>query len=444
MQSIERLSPGTVMQQVDNAGKRCYKLLHVNIDEAKNLSEDIHDDHYLSAETISSPSDEFNKTAESVRTNADEHCPDSVDSGTVTDIVKSTTTVASLLYANPLAGGRKMYWKRKLSLAGMLTNDYMRTPLYNSFSPLMFSLWLAGLHYSRRVNSFGTFQKLPTISQVYCWTVTSAIWAVTLGALFSLRLVKRFGPSLLTNLSLFIWLLLCALNATNFLNASHSPKSKRKFFLGFSQLSGGHLMCPVRMNRMIFIGTVISWFLVAFNVSLLGFLTFNTPFLDSLFEPLLTFHPAAHLVSKGVFMILAFYLSCAWVFPSTLELSMSFLIYSEFKLFRKSFSAKISDDGVYAGSLEVDRRRFLEMVNIVTAADRCLSLHHGAAFSCNIVNFCLILYCMAYYPSLMQITTAVTAFAFWLQACILDIAVVCISGILVNSSVSIGLTDAGV
>lgn len=316
-------------------------------------------------------------------------------------------------------------------------NDYTQTPLYNSFAPLMVSLRILGLHYCRQTDSFGRFKNTPSISQAYSWTVTSMIWLMTLRSLYSMRLVSGVGLSLLSNLLIFVWLLLCAVNATNFLVASHLPK-KREFFDGFSKLKSGAFMCPIRMKKLIAIGTAVSWMMLVFNVGALIYLTFHTPILDILStDPIPAENTTACQIAKYVFMVVSVYLTAAWVFPSALELSLSVLIYSEFTLFRKSLASKMADDGEYKGSLEADRRRFLEMVNIVQAADSALTLHHGAAFVCNIVNVCLILYCMIHYPSINKDPTAFLAFGFWLGGGLLDITVVCLSGILVNSSVSL-------
>jgi hypothetical protein len=328
----------------------------------------------------------------------------------------------------------------KLLMRCKNANDYMLTPLYYSFSSLMLSLILVGLHYSRRVGSGGNMMALPTWSQVYCWSVASLLWLSTLLSFSSLRIIKGISNSVFFNiLSVSFWLLLSALNATNFLRASHSPKSKRKFFLGFALLSGGHFTCPLKMKRVISISTMISWMLIIFNCIMFGFLTFRTPVLDKMVDALPALpalHGATRLIIKCLIMIVAFFMSCAWIFPSTLELAMSLLIYSEFKLFRKSFSAQISDSGVYKGVLEADRRRYLEMVNIVSAADRCLSLHHGATFCCGIITICLTLYSVCYYPVKMQLTTTVIALIFWMVASLLDIGIMCVSGILVHSAVS--------
>lgn len=77
------------------------------------------------------------------------------------------------------------------------------------------------------------------------------------------------------------------------------------------------------------------------------------------------------------------------------------------------------------------------MVRIVKAADQCLSLHHGATFGCGIAIICLLLYCLIYYPALSSIPSVAGAFAFWLVMAMFDMTTVCLSGILVNSAVSV-------
>ncbi len=80
----------------------------------------------------------------------------------------------------------------------------------------------------------------------------------------------------------------------------------------------------------------------------------------------------------------------------------------------------------------MERKRYVAMSRIVEAADRILALHHGACFSCDIANMCLLLYTIAYYND----ESPVAAFVIWFLLFFGDIAVTCACGILVNYGVS--------
>lgn len=88
--------------------------------------------------------------------------------------------------------------------------------------------------------------------------------------------------------------------------------------------------------------------------------------------------------------------------------------------------------GEFRGELEVERHRYVAMCRIVEAADKILAIHHGACFSCDIANMCLLLYTIAYYNT----QSPVAAFIIWFLLFLGDIAIMCSCGILVNYGVS--------
>lgn len=80
------------------------------------------------------------------------------------------------------------------------------------------------------------------------------------------------------------------------------------------------------------------------------------------------------------------------------------------------------------------------MTKIVTAADYTMSVHHGAAFGCDLGSICLLLYTLAYLPP--PTTTVAATYVFFMFASFLDMAAVCVVGILVNAAVS-NVTNEG-
>ena len=334
-----------------------------------------------------------------------------------------------------------LYYNLQQQIESKADTDYTKTLLYKAYRPLMFSLQLMGWHHHRRVlkdsdNNCG----MPTASQVYSWIVTIICWLLLARSAVVLRNVTEVGPIMLSSLSFLIWLLLCALNATAFLKASHQPENEHKFFRGFAKLNrfGGAFISPIKTRKYIIMGTILMWIIVLINFAIVSYLLFGTQLFDMQTSDLFTAADGLpFLVLKGVYCLCMFYLMTVWVFPSALQLSMSILIYKEFSLFRESFRSKMSKDKRYLGnSLELDRRRFMKMLRIVEAADGCLSLHQSATFLCNIGNICVLLYNILYYPSFAKDPIIASAFVFWIFFGVADICVVILSGVLVNSSVS--------
>ena len=334
-----------------------------------------------------------------------------------------------------------LYYNLQQQIESKADTDYTKNLLYKAYRPLMFSLQLMGWHHHRRVlKDSDSNCGMPTASQVYSWIVTIICWLLLARSAVVLRNVTEVGPIMLSSLSFLIWLLLCALNATAFLKASHQPENEHKFFRGFAKLNrfGGAFICPIKTRKYIIMGTILMWIIVLINFAIVSYLLFGTQLFDmQTSDPFTADDGLPFLVLKGVYCLCMFYLMTVWVFPSALQLSMSILIYKEFSLFRESFRSKMSKDKRYLGnSLELDRRRFMKMLRIVEAADGCLSLHQSATFLCNIGNICVLLYNILYYPSFAKDPIIASAFVFWIFFGVADICVVILSGVLVNSSVS--------
>ena len=319
--------------------------------------------------------------------------------------------------------------------------DYTQTPLYRAFSPLMISLKLLGMHHTRTKSDDGKLCAAPTISQVYSWFITIIAWAFTVRIAATLRLANGSGASLLMTLSMMTWSALCALNATCFLNASHNSENMKEYFLGFVKLKkyGGSFVCPIKTRKYVLIGSVTAWLVVFINITVLGYLINTTQMFDVLAsDPLQPTDTTKYPVLKIIYTLLNFFLIALWVFPSAMQLSACLIIYQELKHFCISFSSKITDDGEFTGqSLEPERKRFLQIVNIIESADNCLSLHQSSAFACNVINICLILYIIISYPAFISDPSAKGVAAFWLFYSVADISVIITSGVLINSEVSV-------
>jgi hypothetical protein len=253
-----------------------------------------------------------------------------------------------------------------------------------------------------------------------------------------MRYVSGLGPEMLSSIVTAVYFLLQAINATSFLKASHDTCGIRKFFRGFMKLDkyGGCYLCPIRTRKYIRFGTIFTWFLVIVDQVILGYVILATSFFD-LFtnDPFPPSEVTKVLIMKITFYVLIFWTVAEWMFPSPFQLSIAIIIYKEFGLFCKSLKQKTSKDGEFQGSLEQERRRYIQMVRIVEAADECLSIHQTASFVCNLANICFMVYIILYYTSFVALPVVMGGFIFWMVYCVADIAVVIISGVLINSAV---------
>ena len=318
-------------------------------------------------------------------------------------------------------------------------NDYCRTQIYKAFYPLMLSLKLVGLHYRRHNDKLKKGFSKPNVLQCYSWSLTMTSWIAFIKSLTTMRLVPSIGPLLFTNLVFSLILLLCTLNCTAFLLASHKPKKKRKLFMSYAKLKmyGGPFIDPAKIRKYVFIGTVIAWIVNVTNSSLCCFILFQTDVLSLFATDPFTDSQTGSLVMKIIFIGGIFYLSSMFIFGAFVDLSISLLLYYEFRLFGKYFRSLLSEDGAFSGSLENERRRYLMMTRVVDAADECMAIHHGASFTCGIANICLLMYCLIYYPSITRTFGVLVAYSFWITCSVFDIVVSCTCGILVNVAVGI-------
>ena len=117
---------------------------------------------------------------------------------------------------------------------------------------------------------------------------------------------------------------------------------------------------------------------------------------------------------------------------------MSVLIHKESKLYRTSLLAKSDQLGYFQTVFENERRRLFEMTRIVKATDHYLCFRNATAFSFNVINICVLLYVILYFS---RDQANFSSYIFGLLTCINDISIVCISGILVTSGVSIIFRD---
>ena len=321
-----------------------------------------------------------------------------------------------------------------------IENDFTKLPLYKAFLPMIFSFKLMGLfHIKKTKTSEESMSNIPSASQIYALVVTTGPWLLVVRFLFTFRLIYEIGPKTIFALVQLIWLTQCGCNAISFFQLSHQSNKFQKYITGFNNLEkyGSTFVCPIQVKKYIVIGVGIMWFAAVGNIAFLIYFTFDSDLMNVLItDPVPQSNALSWLMLKCFYVINFIYLSVLWIFPMILELSLCLLLYVEFTSYKRSFRSKLMSSGKFAGSLEIERQRFLEMVRIIRAADRCLSLHHGASFSCEITNFCLLLYSLIYYPSIMENSSTFFAYLFWIFAAIADLALVCISGILVNSAVS--------
>ena len=310
---------------------------------------------------------------------------------------------------------------------------YTNSPIYKAFSPLLLSLKLSGLYYERNKTS----SVLP-LHSLYSLTVTLAMWIVVIVNLYPLKTVTGVNPDLFALLNGILFYGQCAMNATCLYIASYRQKAFTRFFIGLMNLEkyGGIYTQPHQLRKIAaticYIALLIFVMLMIFNV----FLIFATNVMGSLIPRVLVGDSETFYWLRLLKMTMDLYFTACWLLTNCLVMMMGYLIFNECTLYCKSFSMKLDTFGRCQATFENERNRFIEMMRIIKATDRTVSMRQVTSFGCNLVNICVLLYVVCYYPQLGSAQTVLGSYAYALSTSIVDVIVTCSSGILVSRGVS--------
>ena len=307
--------------------------------------------------------------------------------------------------------------------------DHKKTPFYEASTPLIVSMKLSGLYYVKPVTC-----KL-TVQQVYCWILALIPCACMITEASVIRFIKSIDINCLILAYCFSFTSLCAANAVTFIRNSQNPKYVRKFSLGFERLNsyGGPFLQSSQVKKFVKITSLVSWVVYCAYLYMVGHIVFSSSIIDFVLQGVGL--PMANSLSKIILMLVLCIMGLQWVFTCSMQLCVGAVLFLEYRKFYKAFISKLCKDNhkqIQLQHFEMERKRYVQMARTVEAADKMLALHHGASFACNISNLCLLLYVIAYYSSLVEVSVLIVLFLLAIG----DIAVVCISGILVNVTVN--------
>lgn len=308
------------------------------------------------------------------------------------------------------------------------SDDYKTTPFYIANALLFYCLSVCGLYHVRREN-----QSVSAL-QVYCWIMTILPFASLTVELSAMRLVNSVNIDLIQLLNITFFNVLCCNNAVAFLFHCHRPKAIRKLFIGIQKLDrfGGAYTPPARVQKSVKIVVLCACIFYLCGAALIAYTCIQMTVIDT-FVKSLGFSPS-NMVVKWLVTLFSCFIALLWYMPNCAALSFSLMIFFEYSLFHKAFVKKIDkDSGIFGGSLEGERKRFVAMSRIVESADRLLALHHGVSFITDTANLCLSLYCIAYFNTDPEFV----AFLVWFLLTLVDLSNKILCGILVNYGVNL-------
>ena len=312
--------------------------------------------------------------------------------------------------------------------------------LYEAFKPILLSLKIIGLHYGTGESSskFWAF-----ISMLFCWTIMVLSFTLIPLSIFSLRNTSKVDAQLLIALSSAMANVLCAMNVLSLAVASQNRRALRKVLTCFGNLQnyGGSHVSQAWIRRIVILSCVVSWMSV--SATILYYLYYvikngnQTP-MNAIYYSIIQEATISQAVLGIITIIIWFYDMASWVFIACLQILFGIILHREIILSARSLKQRfVSTNCQLEEELETERKRFKEITRLIKAVDRSMSIHHVASFSCNVGIICIILYTICYFTKDIHQNNSISFFVLALLVCSLDIAIVCTSGILVTSAVSI-------
>ena len=315
-----------------------------------------------------------------------------------------------------------------MSISSKSFADYSKLPFYLAFSPFFTCFKIAGLYYTR-----GTAKNITPL-QVYCW-IFAFVPFLTLAIEMSVfRLISSIDINFITLIVCVGFSLLCSANIIVCIRNAHNPQQLSKLFFSFERLNnyGGPYTQASQVNLLTKYCLILACVVYCFFLCLMSYAVVYT----SLFTILLNGFgvPPTQLAVKISLVCVVTLMGLQWILPNCFELCLRIHLFVEYRKFYKNFAKKCrTNPKEFQETLEMDRKRYVEMSKIVEVADNILALRHGASFGCNLVILCLLLYSIAYYSKTAEVGLIIVLFVFF--TC--DIAFVCVGGILINVTVRI-------
>ena len=313
---------------------------------------------------------------------------------------------------------------------------YTESAMFRAFLPIFYSMKLVGLYHNKDV--LRQSKSITSFGQLYSLTVICAMWAAVLTNLYPLKDTTGINPNLFGHLATESFYIQCSMNATCLFAAFFKQNALRKFFICLSNLDkyGGVLTEAYWFQKLCRIFCYAVWFLfvlcIAFSIYLLFVYSPNYLIPSNLVSGQIAIY-----LLQFVTALFIIYFTSSWLFTNCLLLLVSILINKECKLYRISLNNKLSLLGCSQITFENERKRFIEMTRVVKAADRSFSLRQATSFGLNIINICVLLYVISYYPKDIRDQNIYSTYLVWLVICSSDVIIACVSGILVTSGVSI-------
>ncbi len=312
--------------------------------------------------------------------------------------------------------------------------DYKDTHLFKAMYSFFFSMKLAGLYHVRTCSKQGTdWRVTPSLVYAVCILLLILVQVINIGT--KIHTGDSFGAALIMKLVMLAWYMLCFLNGLACFRASFYYKALPEFFLEWTEVHPEETCLKFTKLKCIIYVTACWLFIVA-NLGFFAYNIFYTSVFDGLLIGVTLSHPQAYIM-KIVFIIGNIFLSSAWVFPVALAMLICNILHFEFSKFNDDLQEAVSNTKV-GSELDIEsfRQRHQKLCQLIGHADDVLSLYIASNYICSIIDLCLVLYNLLYYPAFFEDTVTFIMSIFWLLLSSFTYAVNCFGPAYVNAVVS--------
>ena len=277
-------------------------------------------------------------------------------------------------------------------------------------------------------------------SKYYCLLVCILIWFQFLRILPAYWVaIDHREDIVVTRVSIMVWYLQCALNATILYRGCTQPDQLQSFVGALKEHS---LRYPSRipsqqqvdqLKRRLLVTARISWTFHALNILVVVVVMLEFNDTSKLYAAALTDPFGTSLPSKITAVILYSLTSSAWVFPITFSCGLCSYLYVRFKTLTTNLEAAISgSEDCFPPEIETFRRQHIHLCVCVRVLDRMMRNLIMASYVTNIPLMCFVMYNLVYSRGEgLELGTL----AFWLTVNTLNIFFISVWAALVHEEV---------
>ena len=311
--------------------------------------------------------------------------------------------------------------------------------LEDGLRPLLASMKLFGLYYSRRSKDAGDDPDMKSrrwnAYRVYAVTVVILLWINALRMFSMFTKEDRFGYMFLNKLITITWMTQCAISQSAFYAASFSGRLAVVFR---QQLEDS---CAKHARKFATVCSVISWSVIMLG---LAFVAYGLFFTDGLTDIMITPFQNHIIISNPVIprIILCFfifYIMAAYTFSQVMTFVLAKIFCHQFKKVTQTLGLRLDNQQRHVSDSDIEtfRQKHQEISMNVDYIDDTLMFSNASAFCCQLFCLIILLYMLIFYNFLMTNAVVIITYIFWMFLQSSGLTLTAVSGIIVHHYVSI-------